>query len=72
MYLTITDDPVADFERYDHELHKHDYLYPDCEHCGEPIVAGDEYVEIDDKIMHYECAENWLMKQRREMPERWV
>lgn len=66
-----TGDPVHDAAMYDMERDEFDAsLYPDCDICGELIEPGEEYVEVDDKIMHYECAENWLMKLRQEMPER--
>lgn len=27
----------------------------DCKRCGEPIVAGDEFVELDGDYYHEEC-----------------
>lgn len=29
-----------------------------CEHCGEPIVEGDEYVDVDGDYYHLECFED--------------
>lgn len=29
-----------------------------CEYCGESIVVGDEYVEIDGDHYHRECAQD--------------
>ena len=39
-----------------------------CAHCHEPIVAGDEYVELDGKYYHREeciedCALDLLLKE---------
>lgn len=69
--FTITSDPIHDAAMYDREQDDYDAsLYPDCDVCGELIAPGDEYVDIDGTVMHYECAENWLMKIRQEMPER--
>lgn len=66
----ITDDPARDFEDFDYETHKNDHLYPLCDICKEPILEGDEYVEIDDMTMHYECTDEWVKKQRKVMEER--
>lgn len=69
--FVISDDPVRDAAMYALERDEYDAsLYPVCDICGEPIAPYDEYVEADDKTMHYECAENWLIKLRRVMPER--
>ena len=38
-----------------------------CKYCGEPIVEGDEYVDVDGDFYHSECvsdaAEGILMEQ---------
>ena len=38
-----------------------------CKYCGEPIVEGDEYVDVDGDFYHSECfsdaAESILMEQ---------
>ena len=34
-------------------------MYGHCEYCGEDIVEGDEYLECDNVLYHYDtCAEN--------------
>lgn len=35
--MYFTDDPAADFERYDREQQKELEKLPVCEYCGEPI-----------------------------------
>lgn len=29
-----------------------------CKHCGEPVVAGDEFVEVDGDFYHQDCFED--------------
>ena len=29
-----------------------------CKYCGEPVVAGDEYVDVDGDYYHEECFED--------------
>ena len=43
-----TDDPIADFDRYDAEQSEWLKKLPKCERCGEPIQQED-VVHIDDK-----------------------
>lgn len=52
-----TDDPVADYEQYDHLLHAHDDLYPVCEECEEHILPGEWYFKIGKKHYHEKCLE---------------
>ena len=52
-----TDDPVADYEQYDHNLHAHDDLYPVCAECEEHILPGEWYFKIGKKHYHEKCLE---------------
>lgn len=52
-----TDDPVADYEQYDHLLHAHDDLYPVCAECEEHILPGELYFKIGKKHYHEKCLE---------------
>ena len=67
---TFSDDPARDFEKYDADLRRNDHLYPVCEHCGERIVEGEEFVDIGGDLMHYECAGEWLFKHSKIMERR--
>ena len=49
-----SDDPIADFERYDRAQQEMEDKLPHCECCGEAIY---EHVwEIDDEILCEDCA----------------
>lgn len=48
-----TDDPVADFERYDAEMAREEARLPRCEYCGEAIY--EKYYEINGKIVCEDC-----------------
>lgn len=50
-----TDDPIADFDRYDQEQAEYEATLPHCELCGEAIYES--YYEIDGKIICDECIE---------------
>lgn len=54
---TISDDPVRDFEAYDHDLHRNDHLYPVCAECEEHILPGEWYFKIGKKHYHEKCLE---------------
>lgn len=50
-----TDDPVADFERYDAEKEAEREKMPKCSNCGEPIQDGYLF-DIEDTLYCEECA----------------
>ena len=50
-----TDDPVADFERYDAEKEAELEKMPKCSNCGEPIQDGYLF-DIEDTLYCEECA----------------
>lgn len=60
MYIK-TDDPVADYERYDAELEQERELLPECSGCGEKI-EDDFCYEINDEIICEECLERNFRK----------
>lgn len=57
-----SDDPIADYDRYDRERQEWEDSLPHCEHCGEP---GDDFVwEIEGEILCDDCA---IAKYRRNL-----
>lgn len=52
-----TDDPVADFERYDREQARKEARMPHCDICGNAIY--EEYYEIKETIICEECLEHF-------------
>ncbi len=45
-----TDDPVADYHRYDRERQKRLDSLPKCDRCKEPIQESSYYLINDEKI----------------------
>jgi formylmethanofuran dehydrogenase subunit E len=54
--MRYTDDPVADFERYDVEMAKKLEQLPVCSECGEPIQDEEAYMVHGDYICE-ECMD---------------
>lgn len=52
-----TDDPFADFDRWDAEQQARLDKLPICAECGEPIQT-DEYYEINDEPVCPECLKD--------------
>lgn len=52
-----TDDPIADFLRYDAEQERKLEMLPVCVCCGEPIQT-EEYYDINDDLFCPECMED--------------
>lgn len=52
-----TDDPVADFDRYDREHQKALAKLPVCSECDEPIT-DDMCYEINGEVICPECLDN--------------
>lgn len=53
-----TDDPHADFDRWDAEEQKALDKLPICADCGEP-VQDDHFYEICDEVICPDCIENY-------------
>ena len=64
--MFITDDPVADFERYDAEQQKEIEKLPRCSECDEPI-QDDEAYYINDEWICDECMKQY----RKEVHPEW-
>ena len=60
--MYITDDPIADFNRYDKEKSEREDKCPHCHDCGEPIF--DEYYEFDGRILCTECVRGYRKEVR--------
>ena len=52
-----TDDPIADFERYDREQAEHEATLPHCDECGEAIYES--YYEIHNELICDKCIEQF-------------
>ena len=52
--MYYTDDPVADFDRYDAEQEKRLAELPECDYCGEKIT-DDYYYNINGDVICEEC-----------------
>lgn len=52
--MYYTDDPIADFERYDRDCEREMQRLPVCAECGERITDDDCY-EINGEIICTEC-----------------
>lgn len=59
--MTFTDDPIADFERYDAEQQAELDKLPVCEYCGEHIQS-DYYFEIEGVIICEDCLNDNFRK----------
>lgn len=65
------DDPVSDAEDYAISIEEKRDEIGDCVCCREAIYKGameygqygDKYYQIEDKIIHQSCGENWLDEQ---------
>lgn len=55
----ITDDPHADFDRYDAELEKRLARLPRCSRCKEPI-EDEELFDFDDVFICEECVFDYV------------
>jgi formylmethanofuran dehydrogenase subunit E len=58
--MRYTDNPVADFYRYDAELADEEELLPHCDYCGEPIYEC--YYDIDGDIVCKDCLDDNFKK----------
>ena len=54
--MFLTDDPVADFDRWDAEQQDELEKLPNCCGCGEPI-QDDDLFDIDGDLYCEECME---------------
>ena len=55
--LMWTDDPVADYDRYDAQRQRELDRLPKCSECGEPIQSDYAYC-ISDELICEECLED--------------
>lgn len=56
-----TDDPLADFDRYDIEQARREARLPVCDGCKKRI-QDDEYFEIDGEILCRKCMDDRYMR----------
>ena len=55
--MFYSDDPVADFDRYDAAMAQKEAKLPQCEECGQ-YVHDDTCFEINNKIYCEKCMRN--------------
>lgn len=60
--MIFTDDPIADFERYDSEQQAMLDELPLCEYCEEPI-QDNYYYEIDNECICEDCLNRNFRKE---------
>lgn len=63
-----TDDPFADFDRWDRDQQKELDSLPWCEHCNEPI-QDEDLMDIDGTLYHLECAEREFKRKTEDYIE---
>ena len=54
--MFYSDDPVADFDRYDAEMAQKEARLPQCEKCGQ-YIHDDFYFEINNEMLCEKCME---------------
>ena len=59
--MAWTDDPVADFERYDAEQERKLERLPTCSCCDEPI-QDDYFYQINDENICVHCLNEYFRK----------
>lgn len=60
--MYITDDPVADYARYEAEQAREIAKLPVCADCGEPVM-DDHYYLINDEVICPDCLEAGYRKE---------
>ena len=61
MFLFRTDNPIADFNRYDAECEAWLKSRPECSHCGHHIQEDLAY-HVNDEGWHKSCFDNNFLK----------
>ena len=59
--MYITNDPIADFNRYDAEQERRYEELPECDYCGEKIT-DDYYYEINGDLICEDCLKRNFRK----------
>ena len=59
--MYYTDDPIADYERYDADRERALGKLPRCCDCGE-YIQDEEYYDIDDNLFCEKCLNNNFKK----------
>ena len=60
--MFYTDDPVADFNRWDEEMYRRQErcLVGLCECCGEAVYDYEDYYDIDGILLHSDCMTGYM------------
>ena len=66
--MPYTNDPIADYHRYDDEQQKKLERLPECAECGHPITDEDCF-EINDELICEECLDNNHRKKTEDFIE---
>lgn len=56
-----SDNPPLDADRYFSDLEREAEKrgIGECFYCGEPITAGQEYIDCEDGLIHWECWDDY-------------
>lgn len=58
--MYYTDNPPLDAERYYAELEQEEpQSIGKCFYCDEPILAGQEFIDCEDGLIHWECWDDY-------------
>ena len=62
-----TDDPVADFDRWDTamEQSRNRHYMCRCAQCREPLYDYDDYYDFDGDKVHEDCMLDWVERFKR-------
>ncbi len=62
-----TDDPVADFNRYDMEMErKRERHYKgECIHCREAVYDYDDHYDMEGDLLHEDCLYGWAEQYKK-------
>lgn len=66
--MIYTDDPLADFERYDRKLAREEAKLPVC-CCCDNAIYDDYCIEFNDELYCFECIKKYYTKRTEDYIE---
>lgn len=62
-----TDDPAADFDRWDaeQERRRERHFLCRCSQCNEALYDYDDYYDFDGDKVHEDCVMDWIAQFKR-------
>ena len=67
-YLSPTNDPIADFDRYEAEQQRRLERCPKCDYCNKHITE-DNYYDINGDIVCEECLDSHFKRETEDYIE---